>query len=69
MFPNYLEEHFCFKHIIVDEFQDSSAGQIDFIKALMQMNTFQSLMVVGDDSQAIFGFRDTSPEFIIHFED
>lgn len=69
MFPNYLNEKFCFRHIIVDEFQDTSAGQIDFIKRLKEMDTFQSLMVVGDDSQAIFGFRDTSPEYIIHFED
>ena len=68
MFPNYLNEKFCFRHIIVDEFQDTSAGQIDFIKRLKEMDTFQSLMVVGDDSQAIFGFRDTSPEYIIHFE-
>lgn len=69
LYPNYLNEKFCFKHIIVDEFQDTSAGQIDFIKRLKEMDTFQSLMVVGDDSQAIFGFRDTSPEYIIHFED
>ena len=25
-------------------------------------------MAVGDDAQAIFGFRDTSPEFMINFE-
>lgn len=44
-------------------------GQIDFIKYLRGLPTFESLMVVGDDSQSIFGFRETSPEFIIHFED
>ncbi len=26
-------------------------------------------MVVGDDYQAIYGFRDTSPEYIVHFEE
>ena len=67
--PNYLAEHYNFKHIIVDEFQDSSEGQIEFIKYLRALPTFESLMVVGDDSQSIFGFRDTSPKFIIHFQD
>lgn len=67
--PNYLKERYVFRHLIIDEFQDSSEGQIEFIKYLMMLPTFQSLMVVGDDSQSIFGFRDTSPEYIIHFED
>ena len=66
--PDYLNAHYAFKHIIVDEFQDTSAGQIEFIKYMRAMPTFESLMIVGDDSQAIFGFRDTTPEFIIHFE-
>ena len=67
--PTYLENHYPFRHIIVDEFQDTSEGQINFVKQLRALPTFESLMVVGDDSQSIFGFRDTSPEYIIHFED
>ncbi|WP_292195353.1 ATP-dependent helicase [Butyrivibrio sp.] len=67
--PDYLQNRFAFKHIIVDEFQDSNEGQIELIKILRKLPTFQSLMVVGDDSQAIFGFRDTSPEYIIHFDE
>ena len=67
--PDYLKNRFIFKHIIVDEFQDSNAGQIELIKRLRQLPTFESLMVVGDDSQAIFGFRQTSPEYIINFAD
>ncbi len=66
--PFYLED-FGFKHIIVDEFQDSNKGQFEIIKQLTDCPTFESLMVVGDDSQAIFGFRETSPEFIIRFFD
>lgn len=66
--PEYLPEHFKFKHLIVDEFQDSSEGNIRFIKYLKSLPTFESLLVVGDDCQAIFGFRNTSPEYIIHFE-
>lgn len=27
------------------------------------------MIVVGDDAQAIYGFRDTTPEYIIHFSD
>lgn len=64
--PYYLEK-FGFKHIIVDEFQDSNAKQIELLKVLISAPSFESLMVVGDDSQAIFGFRNTSPEFIIDF--
>ena len=64
--PYYLEK-FGFKHIIVDEFQDSNYKQIELLKVLIAAPTFESLMVVGDDSQAIFGFRNTSPEFIIDF--
>ena len=65
--PDYLEERFGFEHIIVDEFQDSNDGQLDKIKRLCACPSFKSLMVVGDDSQAIYSFRHTSPENIIHF--
>ena len=54
-------------HIIVDEFQDTSERQMDILKKLTETPSFKSLMVVGDDSQAIYGFRNTSPEFIINF--
>ena len=67
--PAYLKEHYSFEHIIVDEFQDSSEGQIRLIKELKKLPTFKSLMVVGDDYQAIYGFRDTSPEYIVNFEE
>ena len=67
--PAYLAKRFAFKHVIVDEFQDTSEGQIEFVKKLRGLPTFESLMVVGDDFQAIYGFRDTSPEFIVNFED
>lgn len=65
--PDYLEERFGFEHIIVDEFQDSNDGQLDKIKRLCACPSFKSLMVVGDDAQAIYSFRHTSPENIIHF--
>ena len=64
--PYYLEQ-FGYKHIIVDEFQDTSLKQMELLKVLLAAPTIESLMVVGDDSQAIFSFRDTSPEYIINF--
>lgn len=66
--PSYLMNHYGYRHIVVDEFQDSSLGQIELIKRMTDMPTFESLMVVGDDSQAIYGFRDTSPEYLINFQ-
>ena len=65
--PFYLEK-FGFKHLIIDEFQDTNEGQIELVKRLMDVPTFESLMIVGDDSQAIFSFRDTTPEFIVNFD-
>ena len=67
--PEYLKEHFHFEHIIVDEYQDTSQGQVELLKRLRALPTFKSLMVVGDDYQAVYGFRDTSPEYIINFGD
>lgn len=65
--PDYLEEHYGFEHIVVDEFQDSNDGQLDKIKRLCACPSFKSLMVVGDDAQSIYSFRNTSPDNIIHF--
>lgn len=66
MYPDYLESY-GFKHIVVDEFQDSNDVQLNTIKKLTECPTFESLMVVGDDSQSIYGFRKTSQENILHF--
>lgn len=65
--PFYLEQ-FGIRHIIVDEFQDTSRKEIELVKLLRDTPSFESLMVVGDDSQAIYGFNDTTPEFIINFD-
>lgn len=66
--PSYFQAS-GFRHIIVDEFQDSNEKQMNIIKILCQSSVFTSLMVVGDDSQAIYGFRDTTPDNIIQFFD
>lgn len=64
----YLDSAYSFEHIVVDEFQDTSEGQMDFVKHLKMLKSFKSLMVVGDDAQSIYGFRGTSPKYIIDFD-
>lgn len=66
--PDYFEK-LGFEHIIIDEFQDSDEMQINTLKELINTKNFKSAMVVGDDSQSIFSFRGTSPEYIINYFD
>lgn len=40
-----------YKHIIIDEFQDTDSVQLDLIIFLTNQSNFESLMVVGDDCQ------------------
>jgi superfamily I DNA/RNA helicase len=44
-----------FYYFLVDEFQDTNPVQIDFLKMLLLPTT--GLFAVGDDDQAIYGFR------------
>jgi DNA helicase-2/ATP-dependent DNA helicase PcrA len=57
-----------FKFIIVDEFQDVNNAQFELIKELHN-DKYNSLMVVGDDAQAIYGFRSSDPSFIINLKE
>lgn len=66
LYPGYLEQY-GFRHIIVDEFQDSNEIQLATIKRFTECSTFESLMVVGDDAQSIYGFRHTSVDNILNF--
>ncbi len=65
--PNLFEE-LGYKHIIIDEFQDTDYEQIKLLNKMIDTQCFKSFMAVGDDSQSIYGFRYTSPEFMINFE-
>jgi DNA helicase-2/ATP-dependent DNA helicase PcrA len=57
-----------YEHIIVDEFQDTDLKQIQLLQKMIERNShFKSFMAVGDDSQSIFGFRFTTPEYMINF--
>jgi len=56
-----------FRHIVVDEFQDTDLPQIKLLQEMINTPKFKSFLAVGDDSQAIFSFRNTSPEYLIDF--
>lgn len=57
-----------YEHIIVDEFQDTDLKQIELLQKMIRGTDFRSFMAVGDDSQSIFGFRFTTPEYMINFD-
>ena len=54
-------------HIVVDEFQDINPLDLALIKNLQAINS-SSLTLVGDDDQAIFEWRGSSPDFILEPE-
>ncbi len=56
-----------FEHILVDEFQDTSAAMARFLKALLKVNNAR-LFAVGDDWQAIYGFAGGDVDHIVNFE-
>jgi DNA helicase II / ATP-dependent DNA helicase PcrA len=60
------------KHVMVDEFQDTNEAQFELIKLLvspqMLVDLNRSLFVVGDDAQSIYGFRGSKIEIILNFE-
>jgi len=62
-----LFDRIGFEHIMVDEFQDTDLPQVQLLQQLKESAKFKSLMCIGDDSQAIFGFRHTSPEYMVNF--
>ncbi len=54
-----------YKYIMVDEFQDTNRIQADIVKLLSQQHG--NVMVVGDDSQAIYSFRGATVQNILTF--
>lgn len=64
--PYYFED-FGYRHIMVDEYQDSSPMQFELLKILIDSPSFESFMVVGDDSQSIFSFQGSDPAYMIEF--
>lgn len=64
-----MVEKYGHKYVMVDEFQDSDNLQIRILQQMSKFSKFTSLMVVGDDSQAIFSWRGATANNIIHFKD
>jgi DNA helicase-2/ATP-dependent DNA helicase PcrA len=56
-----------FRHVLVDEYQDTNHAQYALIRELCDDET--DLMVVGDSDQSIYAFRGASIRNILEFED
>ena len=56
------------KHLLVDEFQDTSVNQMQLLCRLMagwQEGSGRTLMVVGDPKQSIYGWRQAKPRLFM----
>jgi DNA helicase II / ATP-dependent DNA helicase PcrA len=56
-----------YKHVIIDEYQDTNAIQEKIFFRLAQGN--KNICVVGDDDQALYRFRGATVENLVEFED
>ncbi|MCR4998766.1 MAG: ATP-dependent helicase [Lachnospiraceae bacterium] len=54
-----------FRYFLVDEMQDMSDGQYEVLKLLAA--PLNNLFMVGDDDQAIYGFRGAKPSIMLGF--
>lgn len=61
---NYWQNRF--RHILIDEFQDINPVQYEAVKLLAAQP--YNIFAVGDDDQAIYGFRGSEPECLKRFE-
>ncbi len=55
-----------FRHVLVDEFQDTSKVQLELVKQLV--NELGNVCVVGDDDQSIYGWRGAEVGNILDFD-
>jgi len=55
-----------FKHILIDEYQDTNAAQYAIVKSLVNEN--RNICVVGDDWQSIYSWRGADFTNILNFE-
>jgi len=55
-----------FSYIMIDEYQD--INRIQFLNIHLLAAKHENLFVVGDDDQAIYGFRGASPKYMLEFE-
>jgi DNA helicase-2/ATP-dependent DNA helicase PcrA len=57
----------AFRHVLVDEYQDTNAAQYRWLQLLTSER--RNLTVVGDDAQSIYGFRGADIRNLLDFED
>ncbi|OGI73854.1 hypothetical protein A3D42_01390 [Candidatus Nomurabacteria bacterium RIFCSPHIGHO2_02_FULL_41_18] len=57
-----------FLYVLVDEHQDSSGAQNEFLKAVWGIVEKPNIFVVGDDRQLIYGFGGASLEYFENFK-
>ncbi len=56
-----------YRHVLVDEYQDVNKAQYRLVRGLAEQH--RNLTIVGDDSQAIYGWRGANVRYILAFED
>ena len=57
-----------FKYIMVDEFQDTNAAQMNLLKMLTRDTENPNICCVGDDDQSIYSWRGAEIKNILDFE-
>ena len=59
-----------FKHLLVDEFQDTNTAQLELVKRLVLRpdGSVSGLTAVGDEDQSIYGWRGAELDNLLRFE-
>ncbi len=58
--------HEWWKYIMVDEYQDTSHDQYQFVKLLA--SKYRNIFAIGDDAQSIYAFREADIRNILNFQ-